>query len=263
MAWIGADGLVHTPQGGVYAKTTEAVANFRKSLKYDDSWHRTRQRYICLILLIMFLTVTAVVILLIARKITILNVKLDDTVVWTMDPSCANQTGPHTQPCNVTVSPVLNIDIDNRNWVPATINSWSVTHRFLCHSELNCETGGTKIGEDPVTIEDGDSEINRKNSGVVTMNDTAKILLKGCSTEEQLNEVFCEWRASCFGVDGQKPWGYFILELDVTGTLSFALQSTHQIDSTMKLGVDCTTGKAIVCEIDGRNTTNPKTPACN
>lgn len=255
MAWIGADGLVHTPQGGVYAKTTEAVANFRKSLKYDNSWHRTRQRYICLILLIMFLTVTAVVVLLIARKVSIIGVKLNDGIVWQMDPHCANQTSADTSPCNLTVSPILNINIDNKNWVPATINSWSVQHTFLCHTGLGCEAGGTPFPKE-ITVDDGDSEINRKNSGIATLNDTATFNLTGCTqTGNNLHGVFCEWRRSCFPSEGNNnnPWGYFMMSLDVKGTLSFALQSTHEVTSTIKLGINCETGKAIVCERDGSN----------
>eukprot|EP01083_Nonionella_stella_P041899 113405_1 len=249
MAWIGDDGLVHTPQGGVYAKTTEAIANFRRELKYDSGWHRTRQRYICLILLIMFLTVCAVVVLLIARDVRIVDINIihgSETNVFHMDNSCKiNETV--SQGCNVTIRPILDIKINNKNWVPATINKWNVKHTFFCARTLNCPSGGTEFGTDPM-INDGSSEVARKDTGTVVLNDTEIFTLAGCKMNPP-NGTYCEWEKSCIDTgDGDTP-GHFVLSMKILVELSFALQSSTEISSTVRLGTSCN-GTAIVCQVD-------------
>merc|ERR1712154_503298 len=121
---IGQDGLVHTPKGGIYAKTTEAIANFRRELKYDASWHQTRQRYICLILLIIFLTFVTTIILLIPRSVYIKDVRLHDSHhhnIWHMQKNCPNE-GNVSPGCNVSIASMFAVKVDNENLVPATVN---------------------------------------------------------------------------------------------------------------------------------------------
>jgi len=262
MAWIGEDGLVHTPQGGVYAKTTEAVANFRRDLKYDGSWHRVRQRYICLILLLMFLTVTAVVILLIARKVTITDIGFhtdaqNGNIVWVLDKDCPQNYSDLSQGCNVTISPQLTVTIQNLNWVPATVNSWSIQHTFLCTSSLNCVAGGTDIGQDTKIdqVDLTDNEINKKDTGSVLLNDTSVYELPGCHTEPKPNATYCEYQLSCLKQDNPH---HFLLQMKITASLSFALQAGSTVTSELVLGVNCTNGAATICKVNDAVKNNDK-----
>ena len=258
MAWIGDDGLVHTPQGGVYAKTTEAVANFRRQLKYDNSWHRARQRHICLILLIMFLTLSAVVVLLIERPVNIEGVSLQsvgDGLIWKMDECETNQSV--SDGCNVTISPLLSVNIHNENWVPATVNSWTVRHTFYCSSLVRgCIAGGSDMGT--VYLKDGQSEINRKDSDIAILNDTASFMLPACKLGPLPNGTYCEWQESCLSNVAPK---HFLLDLHIEAALSFALQSATRVVQKVTLGMWCN-GTGVVCKV-GDDVIVHSAPVCS
>jgi len=251
MAWIGDDGLVHTPHGGSYAKTTEAIANFRRQLKYDTSWHRARQRFICLILFIMFATIVTVVVLAWERPVTIVSVTLDDPsrIFWEMDGNCTRSNATMAAGCNVTISPLLSVDINNRNMVPATVSSWEVHHTFYCSAGVvGCTAGGTEFGINSIKLRDREHEIYRKHTDSVRLFDNNSFALRPCKMSNVMNGTYCEWQKSCLNDGRQNADENFLLELYIMAEMSWALTTSTLIEQTVQLGVWCN-GTGAVCKV--------------
>ena len=145
--------------------------------------------------------------------------------------------------CNVTLSPLFAVRIDNKNWVPATVNAWTIAHTLFCPGSLTCPPGGTLLGS--AYVADGQNEVLRKSKGVVAVDDETMFVLPPCSLKP-INGSYCEWQQSCQGP--QAP-GHFLVEMAIEGELSFALQTLTTISETVRLGIFCGNGTGIVCKV--------------
>merc|ERR1719356_237152 len=109
---------------------------------------------------------------------------------------CTNSSNTTAAGWSVKITPFLFVEFENDNMVPATVSSWTVDHTFYCSAGvIGCIAGGSEMGTNRITLWDweGNSEINRKSVGNVTLDDNHTFTLSPCKMGEVLNGTYCEW----------------------------------------------------------------------